>query len=51
MKELPVKTEAHVKLDLQIRDIAVFVLWASASAHCEKATGNTIAIMDRLKHE
>ena len=30
MKELPVKTEAHVKLDLQIKDMAMFVLWASA---------------------
>ena len=45
------KTEAHIKLDLQIKAIAVFVLCASALAHCEKGTGNTIAIMDRLKHE
>ena len=50
MKELPVKTEAHVKLDLQIKDMAMFALWASASGHCEKGTGNTTAVMDQLNH-
>ena len=29
MTERPVKTEAHVKVVLQIKDIAVFVPWAS----------------------
>ena len=51
MKGLPVKLRHMSKLDLQIKDIALSELWASASAHCEKDTGYTIAILDRLKHE
>ena len=42
MTELPVKTEAHVKVVLEIKDIAVFVPWA---AHGENGIGNTIATL------
>ena len=36
MTELSVKTEAHVKVVLQIKDIAVFVTWASPQLTVKK---------------